>query len=102
MNNRLNNWPVILIAAVVGVLFIVWHGENSLFDWIVRLIGLSLVVPGIYVFVSSLKELRDARRRLDGSATAADRSVAELGLGERAASILWWWCRWPLWPWACG
>lgn len=85
MNNRLNNWPVILIVAVVGVLFIVWHGENSLFDWIVRLIGLSLVVPGIYVFVSSLKELRDARRRLEGSATAADRAVAELGLGERAA-----------------
>lgn len=76
---------MILIAAVVGVLFIVWHGENSLFDWIVRLIGFSLIVPGIYVFVSSLSELKDAQRHLKESVTHDEEAMMQFGFGHRAA-----------------
>lgn len=54
MNNKFNNWPVILITAVVGVLFIIWHNEVNLFSWLVRALGVVLLIPGIWVLVHSL------------------------------------------------
>ncbi|MCM1291987.1 MAG: DUF308 domain-containing protein [Bacteroides sp.] len=55
MKNRFNDWPVILIAAAVGVLFIVWHNKVELFSWLVCAIGILLLIPGIWVLVHALR-----------------------------------------------
>lgn len=58
MNNRFSNWLTILITAAVGVLFIVWHNEVNLFQWLVRALGLVLLVPGAYVLFNSISEIQ--------------------------------------------
>lgn len=40
---------------MVGVLFLVWHNEVNLFNWLVRALGVMLMVPGIYLLRSALK-----------------------------------------------
>ena len=56
MSDKLNNWPLIVITAIIGVLFTLWAKETSLFSWLVRAMGVCLILPGIYVFVQSFSK----------------------------------------------
>ena len=53
MNNRFNNWLTIIITGIVGIFFIVCYKEADLFSWLVRALGLCLVLPGLYVLIES-------------------------------------------------
>ena len=53
MNKELNSWLSIITIAIVGVLFTLWADEASLFSWLVRALGMCLILPGIYVFIQS-------------------------------------------------
>ncbi len=58
MKKQATNWMTILITAVVGILFIVWHNETNLFQWLVRALGILLLLPGAYVLFNSISEIR--------------------------------------------
>ncbi|MCC8072014.1 MAG: DUF308 domain-containing protein [Bacteroidales bacterium] len=49
-----NNWLTILIVFVVGVLLIVWHSRIDIFSWIVIAVGVMLIIPSLYSFISAL------------------------------------------------
>ncbi len=53
MNKELNSWLSIITIALVGVLFTLWADEASLFSWLVRAIGMCLILPGVYVLIKS-------------------------------------------------
>ena len=59
MNNKFNNWPIIVVTSIVGILFTVWAKEVELFSWLVRALGVSLVLPGIYVFIQAFNKPAD-------------------------------------------
>lgn len=50
--NRSTSWLTIAISAVVGILFIIWHGRIDLLSWIVIAMGILLMVPGIYNLIA--------------------------------------------------
>ena len=58
MKNQVTNWMTILITAAVGVLFIVWHNEANLFQWLVRALGIMLLLPGVYILFNSFSEIQ--------------------------------------------
>lgn len=58
MKNQVSNWMTILITAAVGVLFIVWHNEANLFQWLVRALGIMLLLPGVYILFNSISEIQ--------------------------------------------
>lgn len=53
MNAKLNSWLSIMITAIVGVMFTVWAKETALFSWLVRGIGVCMILPGMYVFIQA-------------------------------------------------
>ncbi len=82
MNIRTANWLTIIITAVVGIVFIVWHNEVNLFNWLVRALGLVLIVPGGYILMNSFGAARNAK--ISGSVTDGGRRV--MTFKERSAS----------------
>lgn len=93
MKTKFNDWPVILITAVVGVLFIIWHGKVNLFDWLVRGLGVLILIPGICVLVHSLNVMQSRRRvgttqiTFDGKAVTTGKATALSMLIAAAAAI---------------
>lgn len=73
MNNNFSNWLTILITAGVGILLIAWHNESNLFEWLVRALGILLLVPGCYVLFSSFNDLKT--RQMGDGAERADAMV---------------------------
>lgn len=89
MKQKLTDWLTILLTAVVGVLFIMWHGEKNLFEWLVRALGIILVVPAVYETYIAVRGLQGKlphkpKSVKDVEDDAAD-AVAELTFGRRAA-----------------
>ncbi len=92
MKTKFNDWPVILITAVVGVLFIIWHGKVNLFDWLVRGLGVLILIPGICVLVHSLNVMQGRRRvraqiTFDGKAATTGKVTALSMLIAASAAI---------------
>ncbi len=83
MNNRFSNWITILITASVGVLFIVWHNETNLFQWLVRALGILLLLPGAYVLFNSISEIRAK----DNRAENIRESETPIAIRRRTAAI---------------
>lgn len=90
MKQKLTDWLTILVTAVVGVMFIVWHGDNSLFEWLVRGLGVVLLVPAIYetyIAVSGLQGKLPKSHGVAESDGAEEAAVKELSFGRRAAFV---------------
>lgn len=81
MNNRFSNWLTILITAAVGVLFIVWHNEVNLFQWLVRALGVMLLIPGVYVLFHSISEIQARKTNTN------DESKTAITFRRRSAAI---------------
>lgn len=91
MKQKFTDWLTILLTAVVGVLFIMWHGENSLFQWLVRALGLVLLVPAAYEIYIAVRGLSGKLPRPKGVVKEAEADVAEaaveLTFGRRCAFV---------------
>lgn len=74
MKNSASNWFTILLTAVIGVLFIVWHNELSLFNWLIVAIGVLLVLPALFYLISAPRGMRKTRNRQDGRLSFGQRS----------------------------
>ena len=59
MKNNVSTWITVIIMAAVGVIFIVYNSHVDLLAWLVRAIGLVLLVPGIITLITSLNELNN-------------------------------------------
>lgn len=54
MNNKISGWLSIILMAVIGSIFIAMHNETNLFQWLVRALGVCLLIPGAYVLLHSI------------------------------------------------
>lgn len=62
MKNSGSNWLTILVVFVSGVLLIAWHSRIDILQWVVILVGVTLIVPALYSFIVALGR----RRRGEG------------------------------------
>lgn len=89
MKQKLTDWLTIILTAAVGVLFIMWHGEDSLFQWLVRALGVILVIPALYETYIAVRGLQGKLPHKPESMKAVEDdaadAVAELTFGRRAA-----------------
>lgn len=94
MKTKFNDWPVILITAVVGVLFIIWHGKVNLFDWLVRGLGVLILIPGICVLVHSLNVMQGRAKDkvvLSGKVSTGKVTAVSMLIAAAAAIALGFW-----------
>lgn len=59
------NWLTTLVVFVAGVLLIAWHSRIDILQWIVDLVGITLIVPALYSFIIALGR----KRRGEGDET---------------------------------
>lgn len=84
MKNSGNNWLTILVVFVAGVLLIAWHSRIDILQWVVVLVGITLIVPALYSFIIALGRRRrgegDQDRRTARTSTLWT-AVAAIALG---------------------
>lgn len=76
-----NNWLTAVIVFVVGVLLIVWHGRIDVLEWIVMAVGLMLVIPGAYSFISAIARRSSPEGCYSAAASTIVASLGALALG---------------------
>lgn len=64
-----------LAVTAIGILLLVLNGRAELLSWVVMLVGLSIIVPCIYMMAATLSARRQARR--DGVSSPAS-SMADI------------------------
>lgn len=79
-----SNWFTTLVVFVAGVLLIAWHSRIDILQWVVILVGITLIVPALYSFIIALGR----RRRGEGDQTVRTArtstlwaSIASIALG---------------------
>lgn len=65
MKKKMSDWLTILLTAFVGIMFIVWHGNASLFEWLVRGLGVVLLIPAIYETFIAVRGLQGKVKKCD-------------------------------------
>ena len=58
MKNSGSNWLTILVVFIAGVLLIAWHSRIDILQWVVILVGITLIVPALYSFIIALGRKR--------------------------------------------
>lgn len=83
-NNKGSHWLTILVVFIAGILLIAWHSRIDILQWVVILVGLTLVIPALYSFIIALGR----KRRGEGETTARTArtstlwsSIAAIALG---------------------
>lgn len=87
--NKSQTWLTIVVAAAVGILFVMWHSRIDLLSWIVVAMGVLLIIPGAYNMITLLVSRRRERRLEAGESAAVTRRGAgrEAGFSSMLASI---------------
>lgn len=80
MNIRKTPWLTIIITATVGIMFVIWHSEVNLFDWLVRALGLALTIPGAYLLFNTLSSKNN-------TVTIQSNGKRPVTLGNRSSSV---------------
>ena len=76
---KANNWVTALIVMIVGILLVVWHQRIDVLNWIVIAVGLMLIIPGLYSFISArVRKGGKTKEQVEYSA-ASSTIVASLG-----------------------
>lgn len=81
---KANNWITALIVMLAGILLIVWHSRIDILNWIIIAVGFTLIVPGIYSFISALVRKGEKEKgQIDYSASSSTliASVGAMALG---------------------
>lgn len=84
MKNSGSNWLTILVVFVAGVLLIAWHTRIDILQWVVTLVGITLIVPALYSFIIALgRKRRGEGEQTERTARASTlwASVAAMALG---------------------
>ena len=76
-----NNWLTTIIVFIVGVLLIVWHGRLDVLQWIVMAVGLMLVIPGAYSFISAIARRSHVQGEYSAASSTIVASLGALALG---------------------
>lgn len=91
MKNRFSNWIAIVIIAAVGIIFIVYSNHVNLLSWLVRSIGLVLIVPGIITLISSLNSLSnkngDNKEDKQHRSPSTDRAIVVVSIADIAVAL---------------
>lgn len=64
MKNDSTSWMTALISVVVGIILIVLHGDNSLLNWVVEVIGALVALVGVCVVAAQLLQKKGERNYL--------------------------------------
>lgn len=76
---KANNWLTGLIVLAVGVLLIVWHQRIDVLNWMVIVVGLMLIVPGLYSLISALVRKGEDRSRRGSHSAPTSTVIASVG-----------------------
>lgn len=76
---KANNWITALIVMLVGILLIVWHQRIDILNWIVIAVGITLIVPGLYSFISAIVRKGEKYKEKTDYSAASSTIVASLG-----------------------
>ncbi len=90
MKNRFSSWTAIAIIAAVGILFIIYSDQVNLLSWLVRAIGIILLVPGIITLMSALHSLSDKTPREKEEprrSPATDRAIVVVSAADIAVAL---------------
>lgn len=93
MNNKVSDWISIILLGAVGVMLIVMHNEINLFSWLVRALGIILLLPGVYVMLHSINVMSgNTGKEIEGAEkspiTFSQRSAALSLIVVSAAAII--------------
>ena len=69
-NNTFSYWLTVAVTAAIGVFSIIWHNEVNLASWLIRALGVILVIPAAYVLLRTI----GAYRNIDDSGRRADKT----------------------------
>lgn len=87
MNNKISSWLTIIVMAAIGTVLIVMHNDINLFNWLVRALGICLLIPGAYVMLHSINSASN-KKVSDGSNSKNQRgAVIPLTIVSAAAII---------------
>ena len=84
MNRRNSYWLTIIVTAVVGILFILWHGRIDALSWIVVAMGILLAIPAVYNLIFAMVTTARQSDKPSGRTTnlsSVVASVCTLALG---------------------
>lgn len=73
-NNTFSYWLTVAVTAAIGVFFIIWHNEVNLASWLIRALGVILVIPAAYVLLRTIgayRNIDDSGRRTDKTGKSA-------------------------------
>ena len=76
---RSNNWLTAVIVLTVGILLVVWHNRIDVLNWIVVIVGLGLVVPGLYSLISAFARAGSKSAKKDEYSAGRSTIIASLG-----------------------
>lgn len=62
LKSRTSVWLAIVITALAGALFIVWHTKVDVLSWFVVALGILLVAPATYILIDALGSLKPKTR----------------------------------------
>lgn len=85
MNRNASSWLIPLVTAVAGILLIVWYREVDLFSWLIRALGIMLVVPGLYILINALSYMGGGGR----PKVRAEIITPEQNITVRKRSVAW-------------
>lgn len=91
MNNRISGWLSIILMAVLGTIFIAMHTETNLFQWLVRALGVCLLIPGGYVMIHSITVITSGKQNVENekpAITFSQRSAAVSLIIVSAAALI--------------
>ncbi|MBD5346648.1 MAG: hypothetical protein HDR92_05910 [Bacteroides sp.] len=83
MKNSGSNWLTILVVFVAGILLIAWHSRIDILQWVVTLVGITLIVPALYTFIIALGR----KRRGEGDETARTARTSTLWTSVAATAL---------------
>ena len=83
MKNSGSNWLTILVVFIAGVLLIAWHSRIDILQWVVILVGITLIVPALYSFIIALGR----KRRGEGKETGRTARTSTLWAAVAAIAL---------------
>lgn len=84
MKSSTSRWLTILVVFVAGILLIAWHSRIDILQWVVILVGITLIVPALYSFIIALGRKRRGENGEDERTARTSTlwaSIAAIALG---------------------
>ena len=83
MKNSGSKRLTILVVFIAGVLLIAWHSRIDILQWVVILVGITLIVPALYSFIIALGR----KRRGEGKETGRTARTSTLWAAVAAIAL---------------